>query len=134
VGNCNVNFGQTKKKIIFLNVIITNNVISTIHKPKIITFIMNGCDFVPLCLLNLIIWCQHECTNNLPKIPPKPTKIYILFPILTLGLNQSVNYIAHNRHGNEKVNNIHIQPTTSFISFYVTCPMSPRYKKGRKKR
>jgi hypothetical protein len=69
-------------------------------------------------------------SNNLPKIPPKPIKIYILFPFLTLELNQSVNYIAHN----EKINNIHIQPTTSFISFYVTYPMSPRYKKRPKKR
>jgi hypothetical protein len=75
-----------------------------------------------------------EHSNNLPKIPPKPTKIYILFPFLRLGLNQSVNSIANNRHGNEKVNNIHIQPTTSFISFYVTCPMNPRYKKRPKKK
>jgi hypothetical protein len=58
---------------------------------------MNGCNYVHVCPFNHHVPMGVDKNyNNLAKTTPKPTKIYILSPFLTIGLNHNANNLALN--------------------------------------
>ncbi len=131
VHNYHVNFGLHQKQDKNLSIIIINNVISTNnHKPKIITFIMNTCDYVPLCSFIKSFGAMNvdkHSNNPYPKLHQNLQNFTFCLHSLhwdSIIVVSTIQHIIY--HGNEEVNNIDIQPTTSFTSFYVTCPMSPK--------